>query len=349
MNKQGFVIVGNDTEVGKTTFACSLLSGAIGAGRKVAAFKPAASGFEEDSPESDFARLSVALDGSMSYEAICPYRFKEPVAPLLAARNMGIELDDRLIDQRLNELFLEYEFLVVETAGGIMSPLSSKRSNLDFAKHTGLPAIVIVNNRLGAINQANLVCLALRSRQIPIAAIIFNQTIAEVDSSLLSSNVELFLEAYEQTFGSAPPETVSVRYNQGLSQRLIEQLLDAWCTGLETPSVVFAELRLFAIVVFVFCVFRRWSCICSTSGRSFRCGCFSGRCWCRIVWSCPAWRSAATRLDLCRIVLAEASVLILLVDHCKFAIDRVLPNAKGDACRHEDHQYDPDHHTDSPA
>ncbi len=206
MSARRFIVVGNDTEVGKTTITCQLIQLLVRKSVSVGAFKPAASGYPDNSPDSDYAQLLRALGTDVKLDEICPYRFERPVAPLVAARELGIVLSEEVIHDRLLAWDARCDVLFIETAGGLMSPLTEKISNLQFVKSVGCPAIVIIENRLGAINQANLVCSALLQHQVPVAAVIFNQ-IHDADLSLLNSNVELFQSLYERNFDASSPAT----------------------------------------------------------------------------------------------------------------------------------------------
>ena len=188
---QGICIIGNDTEVGKTTVACDRVRTAIAAGRSVGVFKPAASGCTGPDTD-DVARLAQATGRSIPADRVCPYRFREPLAPLLAARREGRTIAEDVIQERLAWWYHECDYLIVETAGGALSPLTERWSNLDFAAAISLPIIVVVANVLGGINQAMLVCEAVRSRQLPIAEVVFNDCDPGCSELVSETNVELF-------------------------------------------------------------------------------------------------------------------------------------------------------------
>ena len=193
---RGYVVVGSDTEVGKTTIACGIVRRLVERGVRVGVFKPAASGLD-GSAEDDIERLRTAAGGRYSVEDICPYRFAEPLAPLLAARKLGVAIEWDAIAAALDAWQRRCDTLVVETAGGLYSPLDVQHSNLDFAEYLRLPAVAVVPNRLGAINAALLVCGTLLQRRVPIAAVIFNDVPQDTCSEeLRRTNLELFAELH---------------------------------------------------------------------------------------------------------------------------------------------------------
>src|SRR3990172_7640562 len=107
---QGILITGTDTGVGKTFVACRLAKEFRRRGLRIAPFKPAETGCELD-PETgqlvpaDAVLLRQACGSEAALEAICPYRFRLPVAPWVAAmgQTRGDEDEqDRGIDPSLD-------------------------------------------------------------------------------------------------------------------------------------------------------------------------------------------------------------------------------------------------------
>ncbi|MFT5811591.1 MAG: dethiobiotin synthetase, partial [Rubritalea sp.] len=65
--------------------------------------------------------------------------------------------------------------LIVEGAGGFYSPMADDGLNADLAGLLQLPAIIVINDKIGAVNQALLTIQAIENRGLTIAAIILNQ------------------------------------------------------------------------------------------------------------------------------------------------------------------------------
>ncbi len=153
--KNRYFITGTDTGVGKT-FASVLLSRKL----DVPYFKPIQTGFLFDSDEN-FARKNGCR--------VIPtqYNFMAPVSPNIAAKleKTSINIDDIVIPDA---------DVIVEGAGGILTPIRDDFTMLDFVEKINLPLIVIVKVRLGMINHALLTIGAIRARNLPICGIIFN-------------------------------------------------------------------------------------------------------------------------------------------------------------------------------
>lgn len=153
-----FVIVGTDTGVGKTIFSAALV-GALGA----CYWKPVQSGLEEETDSQTVARLN---DGAR----ILPeaWRLKLPASPHISARAEGVEIDPaRLAPPQMDGP------LVIETAGGVMVPLTDDTLTIDVLARWRLPVILVARTALGTINHSLLTLEALRRRDIPIHGVAF--------------------------------------------------------------------------------------------------------------------------------------------------------------------------------
>ena len=86
-------------------------------------------------------------------EHVCPQRFAAPLAPHLAARKEGKQLDPVLLRSGLDYWRERSDFLLVEGAGGLMSPLGDDEYVADLAHDFGFPLVVVAQNQIGVINQ----------------------------------------------------------------------------------------------------------------------------------------------------------------------------------------------------
>jgi dethiobiotin synthetase len=77
--------------------------------------------------------------------------------------------------------------LIVEGAGGFYSPLADNGLNADLASLLQLALIIVINDRIGAVNQALMTIQSIESRHLAIAAIIMNQVSEDTDSDMDNS------------------------------------------------------------------------------------------------------------------------------------------------------------------
>ena len=167
-----FFVTGTDTDAGKTYVSRALLLAAREAGLTCAGYKPIESGCPTaDEPGHDAIALSIAA----GTKPLTTYTFAPPIAPHIAASRAGIEIELERICTAAQELQHKTEFFLVEGAGGFLVPLSSSYSIADLATQLNFPLILVVPNRLGAINHALLSIEAAHHRNLEIAAVILSE------------------------------------------------------------------------------------------------------------------------------------------------------------------------------
>ena len=157
--KGAVIVAGTDTDVGKTVFAAAL-TGALAASY----WKPVQCGIEGGTDAETVAQLAGA-GAAVLPEA---YRLALPASPHLAAEREGIEID-------VNRLGLPETPgpLVVETAGGLMVPLTRSRLQIDMIARWQSPVILCARTTLGTINHTLLSIEALLQRDIDLLGVAF--------------------------------------------------------------------------------------------------------------------------------------------------------------------------------
>lgn len=187
VDTNGYFVTGSDTDVGKTYIACQIVIQLRQRGIKIITRKPAESGCElSDSGElitHDAQALRQVNGNQENIEAIAPHRFRAALAPHRAAMLEGqrILLADLIAACEHDEAD---HLLLVEGAGGFYSPLAENGLNADLASVLQLPVIIVVNDRIGAVNQALMTVQAVTDRKLRVAAIILNQVEATTDESM---------------------------------------------------------------------------------------------------------------------------------------------------------------------
>jgi dethiobiotin synthetase len=178
----GYFITGTDTEIGKTHSAVKLIRHWQGQGQRVLAMKPVASGCEILPDGSwlndDVARL-VAATGQAGDAVMNPYRFLPPLSPHIAARRAGVVIDFEHIRACYRELAAACDTVVVEGAGGWYAPLSDTAMMSDLARTLGLPVILVVGMKLGAINHALLSAAAIAADGLELAGWVANRVVPQ--------------------------------------------------------------------------------------------------------------------------------------------------------------------------
>lgn len=169
-----YFITGTDTGVGKTLISCALLHGFAAQGRSVVGMKPVAAGCDERDQNEDVRQLRAAGNVLASGGQINPYCFAQPVAPLLAARFIGVRISFERIAESFSELNAQADVVIVEGAGGFRVPLNEEQDSADLAVQLGLPIILVVGMRLGCLNHALLTVEAIAARGLTLAGWVAN-------------------------------------------------------------------------------------------------------------------------------------------------------------------------------
>ncbi len=162
-----FFITGTDTGVGKTHASVALIHAFRARGQNVCGFKPVASGCEQTAAglrNADALALRDASGGLEPYEAINPYAFEPPIAPHLAAAQIGTSVQTPQLDAAHDALATGYDTVIVEGAGGWLVPLNEVDTFADWVSQRQWPVILVVALRLGCINHALLTAEAIQRR-----------------------------------------------------------------------------------------------------------------------------------------------------------------------------------------
>jgi dethiobiotin synthetase len=180
---KGLFITGTDTDCGKT-YVTSLIIRALRAERVDAVgYKPICCGDRNDALE-----LVDASDDMVTVEEVNPLWFKTPAAPHVAAmfENAPIESKDLLKGRA--DLGAEHQVVVTEGVGGLLVPINGKSYAVaELARDINDPVLLVVGNKLGALNHTLLTVEAMRSRGIEPAGLIFNNLVEELDTAMVTN------------------------------------------------------------------------------------------------------------------------------------------------------------------
>lgn len=171
------LVVGTDATVGKTWVTCALARALGEAGQKVVAVKPIQTGWDETSSEMDDGlRLAEATGQVAPRHSLL--KLPESAAPAVAAARRGTEVDFDNLVSRMRSLAMPDTILLVEGAGGLLSPLTWADNHLDLAHSLDARVLLVASDRRGVINHTLLTLRVLATEKIPVVGVVLNQPAA---------------------------------------------------------------------------------------------------------------------------------------------------------------------------
>jgi len=189
-----YFVTSTGTDIGKTFVTAGLIRYLRESNQPVAALKPVVSGYDSSVVEtSDPAVLLTAMGRRVTADEIAqiaPWRFRAPLSPDLAAAREGRNIDfDKLIAFSRAAIEATTGLLFIEGVGGIMVPLDSRRTVLDWMATLQIPLLLVVGGYLGTISHTLTALDVLAQRKLTIAAIVVSESArdaVELDETVAS-------------------------------------------------------------------------------------------------------------------------------------------------------------------
>lgn len=219
------LVTGTDTAIGKTTVTCALAAALHARGMNIGVLKPV----ETDCPASDDGEL-IPQDGrllryfsstGLPLAEVCPVRFDEPLAPSVAARRRNTNIDVDRIESVYRATAEQHDLTFVEGAGGLLVPITEDLDFAGLARAWDLPLLVVVGNRLGALNHALLTVRHARALGLHVLGYIVN-TLASQPDVASSTNVDVLTELLGPPLGVVP-HLPPLTLDAGLREHLARQ------------------------------------------------------------------------------------------------------------------------------
>lgn len=172
------VIVGTNTEVGKTWIGTRLAAALAQHGLIVGVYKPLESGAA--SPEglrpTDAIALREASQTPHPLRVVCPWPLPEPVTPAQELRRLGFRVTKNALLDGAVRASSGCDVLLVESAGGLKSPITESLCSIDLGKIFKASFLLVSRDRLGTINDTSLSTDAVVRSGRPLIGVVLNRT-----------------------------------------------------------------------------------------------------------------------------------------------------------------------------
>ncbi len=174
-------ITGTGTDIGKTYVAGLIVKKLADAGKNAAYYKAAMSGNDrrEDGTliPGDALFVQQTAQISQPLEEMCPYIYENAYSPHLASRIEGNPVQMDVVKAGYKNVCDKYDYVTMEGSGGILCPICFDEAKIqleDVIKELGLSSIIIADAGLGTINSVVLTVEYMKSHELPVKGIIFN-------------------------------------------------------------------------------------------------------------------------------------------------------------------------------
>jgi len=193
-----FFITGTGTGTGKTLVTTTLCWQLRQQGKKVMALKPVVSGYDANDPNNDTALILQSLGlPTTDADHISPWRFSAPLSPNIASEKEGKSVDMEKLIEFCHRATSNQQpaTILVEGAGGVMSPLNNQHTMLDWMEMLGWPVILVAGTYLGSISHTLSALEALKARKLTVAALIVSESEEGVALTDTLATLKTFLPA----------------------------------------------------------------------------------------------------------------------------------------------------------
>ncbi len=196
---KGIFVTGTDTGVGKSIITGLLAKYLREKGYKVVTQKWVQTGSRLSADINLHLKIMGVAKGAIKdhLDCVCPYIFKLPASPHLAAKAENRKINITRIKQSFKSLSSKFDFVIVEGIGGALVPVNDKRLVIDIARELGLPVLIVAQNKLGAINHILMTIEVLKQRKMKILGILFNNCPGQ-NKLILQDNPEIIRKMTQQ-------------------------------------------------------------------------------------------------------------------------------------------------------
>lgn len=172
-------VTATGTDIGKTYISGLVVKKMREAGLNCGYFKPVLSGAIKEGNElvpGDCRHVVETAHLDCKPMDCLSYCFEEAVSPHLAAERLGIKIDKNKILKDFEQKNQEYDYLLIEGAGGITCPINLENNYLmyNLIQDLNCGVVIVADGGLGTINSVLLTVEYIKNRGIDIEGIILN-------------------------------------------------------------------------------------------------------------------------------------------------------------------------------
>jgi len=191
-------VTGTDTNVGKTFITAGISATLTAEGAKTGVYKPvqtgATRGLDKELLADDIEFIKKIASEAKTK---CSYILEAPAAPSVAADIEDLKIEKDTIKKDYEELKKSCDIVIVEGAGGLMTPFGKDFLAADIAKMLNLPIVIVARAELGTINHTLLTVEFAKKKGLKIAGIIINNY-PEGTADVAIKTAPMIIQKYSQ-------------------------------------------------------------------------------------------------------------------------------------------------------
>lgn len=191
-------IVGSDINVGKTFITAGLAATMQSLGYSTCVYKPIQTGAIEKNGFAQSPDLVFVKTIDPYIKTTSSYLLKQPASAVIAAEAENITIDRTVIKKDFKEIQKSCDCTIIESTGGIMTPLGPNFLVSDMIKDLDIPIAIVTRPDSGIINQTLLTINHAESKGINIRGVIING-IPEKTNDIDLKNTPRLIEEYTNT------------------------------------------------------------------------------------------------------------------------------------------------------
>lgn len=192
-----YFIGGIDTDIGKTYATGHIAQCCLKNQQHIITQKLIQTGCQHESEDILIHRKIMGINQTEADKQMltAPQILEYPASPHLAAKLENKHIDLEEIKQASMKLAQNYDIVLIEGAGGLMTPLNQELTTLDYIAQQNYPIILVTSSKLGSINHTLLNLHAIKQYQLNLYALAFN-SIHDQQNTVIANDTRQFLQHY---------------------------------------------------------------------------------------------------------------------------------------------------------
>jgi dethiobiotin synthetase len=217
----GLFITGTDTGVGKTVITAGLAMLLKSRCESVGVMKPIQTGCRNGPFPNDAKILQWGAGSYDPLELVSPYRYRYPLAPLVAGRIERKKIRFPKILKAYLRLKQRHSFVLVEGIGGILVPITKEYRVLELIRLLNLPLLIVARSGLGSLNHTLLTVHQAKEAGIRVLAILLNNSQSQKPDLAEKTNPGVLTELTGLTVIGPVPFIPGLKFNEAGSKKIL--------------------------------------------------------------------------------------------------------------------------------